>query len=82
MILYFSGTGNSRYAAEFLAQALGDQAEDVGLWIKEGRKGEFRADRPWVVVAPTYGWQLPHVLMAFLQTAEFSGSPMAYVVMT
>ena len=30
MILYFSGTGNSRYAAEFLAQALGDQAEDVG----------------------------------------------------
>lgn len=68
MILYFSGTGNSRYAAEFLAQALGDQAEDVGLWIKEGRKGEFRADRPWVVVAPTYGWQLPHVLMEFLQT--------------
>ena len=54
MILYFSGTGNSRYAAEFLAQALGDQAEDVGLWIKERRKGEFRADRPWVVVAPTY----------------------------
>ena len=82
MILYFSGTGNSRYAAEFLAQALGDQAEDVGLWIKEGRKGEFRADRPWVVVAPTYGWQLPHVLMEFLQTAEFSGSQMAYFVMT
>lgn len=82
MILYFSGTGNSRYAAEFLAQALGDQAEDVGLWIKERRKGEFRADRPWVVVAPTYGWQLPHVLMEFLQTAEFSGSQMVYFVMT
>ena len=82
MILYFSGTGNSRYAAEFLAQALGDQAEDVGLWIKERRKGEFRADRPWVIVAPTYGWQLPHVLMEFLQTAEFSGSQMAYFVMT
>lgn len=82
MILYFSGTGNSRYAAEFLAQALGDQAEDVGLWIKEGRKGEFHADRPWVIVAPTYGWQLPHVLMEFLQTAEFSGSQMAYFVMT
>ena len=82
MILYFSGTGNSRYAAEFLAQALGDQAEDVGLWIKERRKGEFRADRPWVVVAPTYGWQLPNVLMEFLQTAEFSGSQMVYFVMT
>ena len=82
MILYFSGTGNSRYAAEFLAQALGDQAEDVGIWIKEGRKGEFHADLPWVIVAPTYGWQLPHVLMEFLQTAEFSGSQMAYFVMT
>lgn len=82
MILYFSGTGNSRYAAKFLAQALGDQAEDVGLWIKAGRKGEFCTDRPWVIVAPTYGWQLPHVLMEFLQTAEFSGNRTAYFVMT
>ena len=57
MILYFSGTGNSRYAAEFLAQALGDQAEDVGLWIKERRKGEFRADRPWVVVVSGKCWK-------------------------
>ena len=29
MIVYFTGTGNSRYAAQFLAHALGDRVEVV-----------------------------------------------------
>ena len=30
MIVYFSGTGNSRFAAEFLAKQLGDELLDAG----------------------------------------------------
>ena len=30
MIVYFSGTGNSRFAAEFLAKRLGDELLDAG----------------------------------------------------
>ena len=29
MIIYFSGTGNSRFAAEFLAKQLGDELLDA-----------------------------------------------------
>ena len=30
MIVYFSGTGNSLFAAEFLAKQLGDELLDAG----------------------------------------------------
>lgn len=82
MILYFSGTGNSRWAAEQLAQPLQEDLVDAGAWIKESRRGDFSSDRPWVFVAPTYGWQLPHVFMDFLRQATLSGSREAYFVMT
>lgn len=82
MILYFSGTGNSRWAAAALARQLGDDLADAGAWIKENRRGAFRSDRPWVFVAPTYGWQLPHIFMDFLRQADLAGSREAYFVMT
>ena len=39
MIVYFSGTGNSRFAAEFLAKQLNDELLDAGLRIKAGGEG-------------------------------------------
>lgn len=82
MILYFSGTGNSRWAATLLARRLGDEIVDAGTWIKEKKPGRFHTDRPWVFVAPTYGWQLPHIFRDFLLQAELTGSRAAYFVMT
>ena len=40
MVVYFSGTGNSRYAAEFLAHRLGEELMDAGRRMKEGDVGE------------------------------------------
>lgn len=82
MILYFSGTGNSRYAATLLARQLEDTLVDTGAWIKENKRGVFHSEHPWVIVAPTYAWQLPHVLRDFLGQATFTGSREAYFVMT
>ena len=77
MILYFSGTGNSRWAATLLARRLGDEIVDAGTWIKEKKPGRFHTDRPWVFVVPTYGWQLPHIFrdFCFRQSSPEAGRP-------
>lgn len=82
MIVYFSGTGNSRYAAQLLAHELGDDILDAGKDIKAGDRGELHSERPWVFVAPTYGWQLPHIFADYIRGATLSGSRAAYFVLT
>ena len=59
MIVYFSGTGNSRFCALRLAQALGDEALDAFPLLRVGEPAALSSERPWVFAAPTYGWQLP-----------------------
>jgi len=82
MIVYFSGTGNSRFAAEFLANALQDEILDAGRQIKAGERGELRSARPWVFVAPTYAWRLPHIFADYIREVPLSGSREAYFVLT
>ena len=86
MIIYFSGTGNSRYVAEFFADKLGDEAVNAGPYIKEGRRGEFTSEKPYIFVAPTYCWQLPHIFRDFLFASSFAKegeeAQKAYFVMT
>lgn len=82
MVLYFSGTGNSRYAARKLAAELGDELIDAGTMIKEIRKAELYSERPWIFVSPTYAWQLPHIFADYIRAGSFSGIKTAYFVMT
>ena len=82
MIIYFSGTGNSRYAAKFLSTELQDQIFDAGKDLKSGITGNFQSDLPWVFVSPTYAWRLPHIFSNYLRAAQFSGCKDAYFVLT
>ncbi len=82
MIVYFSGTGNSRYCAQMLAAQLDDELIDAFHFIRDGIAAELCSAKPWVFVAPTYGWQLPRIFMDFLRSASFSGFKSAYFVMT
>lgn len=82
MIVYFTGTGNSRYCAQMLAHALGDEAVDAFRFIRDGISAKLTSERPWIFVAPTYGWQLPRVFVDFIRSGSFSGSRAAYFVMT
>ena len=82
MILYFSGTGNSRYVARRLAAAVGDQLVSLNEYIKKEQTGDFVSEKPWVFVTPTYAWQMPRVVRDFIRRSTFEGSRAAYFVLT
>lgn len=82
MIVYFSGTGNSRYTAQFLKERLHEELLDAGAWIKEGRRAPLRSETPWIFVSPTYSWQIPHILKAWILAGDFRGCRDAYFLMT
>ena len=82
MIVYFTGTGNSRYCAQMLADHLGDELMDSFHFIRDGIAAELRSDRPWVFVTPTYAWRVPRIFADFIRSGSFSGRREAYFVMT
>lgn len=82
MILYFSGTGNSAHVANKLAEQLGDTALNLGYYIKNNIHKPIHSDKPWVIVVPTYGWQIPHIVTNWILQTELTGSKDAYFVMT
>ena len=82
MVLYFSGTGNSRWAAERIGGALGEQVVSLNDWLKRGEPGRFTSERPYVFVVPTYAWRIPRVVADFIRAGTFEGSKAAYFVLT
>ena len=82
MIVYYSGTGNSRYCAQMMADRLQDEIVDAGKMIRRGEKARLISKTPWVFVSPTYAWRLPRIFEQFIQEGCFSGSNDVYFVMT
>lgn len=80
MIFYFSGTGNSKYCADMLADKLKDIVINVAEYIK--KEGKFNSDKPLIFVCPTYAWKIPKVFADFIKKSKFSGNNNAYFIMT
>ena len=57
MILYFSGTGNSRHAAQRMADALGDTLLSLNDRIRSGDTSPVETGERLVIVTPTYAWR-------------------------
>ena len=81
MVIYFTGTGNSRFLARAIAAALEDELVSAPELIKQNKTGDFSSDKPWVFVSPTYGWQLPRTFVGFIENSRFAGSRRAYFIM-
>jgi len=80
MILYFTATGNSQYAAEKIAAATNDRLFDMGRAV---RRGEFTVrlekDEPLGFVFPVFAWTLPGIVELFLRKMELIGYAGQYV---
>lgn len=59
MILYFSGSGNSRYVAKELGTLLNDEVVSLNRRIKKNDTSMLVSDKPYVIVCPIYAWRIP-----------------------
>ena len=82
MILYFSGTGNSEYAAKRIGAELKEETLNLFHKIQASDYSELHSPRPWVIVAPTYAWRIPRIVQKWLEHTALSGSKDIYFVMT
>jgi CBS domain containing-hemolysin-like protein len=82
MILYFSGTGNSKYVAKRIADALGDALVNLNDRIKSGDTSSVETGERVIIVTPTYAWRIPRVVRDWLLKTELRGAKQVWFVMT
>lgn len=83
MILYFTGTGNSRWVAERLADATHDVAIALTDYIRRGTVPQGLADADAVgVVFPIHSWYAPRLLVDYLSRLQLLHGSYRYAVCT
>ena len=60
MILYFSGTGNSRYIAEVINSVIEDKLVSINECLKNNLIVSL--EQQYIIVCPTYAWRIPRVV--------------------
>ena len=74
MVLYFTGTGNSRYLARRIAEGLEMPLYDLNACIKAGDTAPVQTGRDVVLITPTYAWRIPRVVSEWLGKTELTGA--------
>lgn len=82
MVVYFTGTGNSRYVAQRIAAALGDELLSMNDRINAEDTSSVKTDERMVIVTPTCAWRIPRPVENWLRRTEFPGTKQAWFVMT
>jgi len=82
MVVYYSGTGNSRYVAEALADMTGDELLAAAPMIRSGGETALSSEKPWIFVGPVYGWQLAHIFTKWIAETKLCGAKEAYFLLT
>lgn len=70
MIYYFSATGNNKYVAERIAEAIGDEAKSIQEMDPNLAPSDIIG-----FVSPTYGWGLPEIFKRFFSSLTLSVKP-------
>ena len=81
MVLYFTGTGNSRHIAERIAHALNDTLISLNDRIKSGDITPLAVNGRLVLVMPTYAWRIPRIVRDHLLRTELRGARETWFVM-
>ena len=78
MILYFSGTGNSKLIAERLAALMKETIHNM----EDGTPPIPQEGDTLILVAPLYFWMLPHLVLSYLAQHEELNQKELHAVMT
>ena len=81
MVLCFSGTGNSRYIARRISEALHYNVIDLNEKIKANNCSPIQAECDVIVVTPTYAWRIPQIVSDWLLKTELVGAQRIWFVM-
>lgn len=82
MILFFSGTGNSEYAAKRIGKELGDEVLNLFQKIRCRDFSDMHSYNPWVIIVPTYAWRIPRIVQEWLEKTSLAGNKNIYFAMT
>ena len=82
MVLTFTGTGNSRYVARRIADALGEPLLSINDRLRAGDTAPVETGERLILVTPTYAWRIPRVVRDWLCRTAFPGAERAWFVMT
>lgn len=80
MVLYFTGTGNSKFVAVALAEALEDSVMSMNSVMQRGGTLSVYSGKPYVIVAPIHAWRYPQAVEQMLAEAEFGGCREVYCI--
>ena len=81
MIIYFSGTGNSRYAAKKIAAVCEEELLNLAEVLRGERNAELTGEKKLVFVVPTYAYRIPRVVSAWIEKTAFpKGTPVWFVM--
>ena len=81
MVLYFSGTGNSKYIAKRIAEAIRENTVDLNMKIKENDTSPLQTGRDVIIVTPTYAWRTPKIVSEWIDKTEFIDGKRIWFVM-
>ena len=62
MVLYYSGTGNSKYIAKCIASALETDCLNLNERIKAEDTSSVQTEENVILVTPTYAWRIPRIV--------------------
>ena len=77
MIYFFSATGNNKYVAERIAEAIGDEAKSVQELDPQLAPSDVVG-----FISPTYGWGLPDIVKRFFSELTVSSPKYVFFVAT
>jgi ferredoxin len=74
MVFYFSGTGNTRWAAEQLAAATGERLLSIADELNTSCEYTLAADERIGFCFPVHGWQPPHIVRELIRRMTIAGA--------
>ena len=80
MVFFFSATGNTRWCAERLAEATQERLTDMAEAVIEQRFAyDLQPEERLAFVFPVHGWQLPRLVVEFIQRLNIGQVKPRYV---
>ena len=80
-VIYYSGTGNSRYVGKKIAETVGCTYIDLNPLIKKEKDLQI-IEEDVILVTPTYAWRIPRIVEYYLEDQDLSKVKRIWFVMT